>query len=149
MSRAGRDIDDMPAAAADHRRQYLVRAIDHAEEIRAHDLFDGVKRRFDEGPAHADAGVIDENVDLAKIGDRLFDHRAHLRAVADVAGEHPRHWAGGANIIQRFLKALLRAPATDDGGSSFSEVAGEAAADAPRRAGDQNDFSSKVHKTAS
>lgn len=87
MSRAGGNIDDVPAATAYHRRQYLVCAIDRAEKIRAHDLFDGVKRRFDEGSAHADAGVVDENVDPAEIGECLSHYGEHLFPVRHIADD--------------------------------------------------------------
>ena len=59
----------MTAASGDHRRQGGVGAVNHAEIIYAHDFFDGVYRSFGKRFAHADAGVVDEDVNLAEVGE--------------------------------------------------------------------------------
>ena len=75
----------MPAASRDHRRQSFVRAVNHAEVIGSHQFFNDIDGRFGERLAHADTGVVDENVDLAKFGENTGNHFANLIELSHVA----------------------------------------------------------------
>ena len=46
-------------------------AIDRAEIVNAHDFFNSRKRPVDKWFAHADTGIIDQNIDPAVIGEDL------------------------------------------------------------------------------
>ena len=64
-----------------------MRAIDRAEIIGSHDVFDDLKRHLDERLAHADAGVVDEDVDLTEISQNFGDHNTNLVKLADITSD--------------------------------------------------------------
>ncbi len=83
-----------------------------------------------------DAGIVDEDVDLAEAGDRRFDGGLHLVFVGDVHGEGGGFAAGGADRGGEFFQLLLIARRYGNAGSLTREVERAGVADALRGSGD-------------
>ena len=143
------DIDDMARPSGDHRWQDCVGAINRAEIIRPHDRFNSFHRRVDEGFAHADTGVVNQDIDPAEVGEHFIHHAVDLLGVANVARDHQRLGTGLANFFESFDQPFARAAAADGNGASGGEIDGELFADAARSTGDEDDAISKVHKKKS
>src|SRR3989442_13406900 len=125
-----RNVDDVPATSRNHRRERFMRAIDRAQIVRPHDLLNRLDRHFNEWVTHADAGVVDKNIDLPKLGDNFADHGVDLFAVADIALDGYRWRARPAHIFERHGEPLPRTGAAHDRGASRCKINGEASADA-------------------
>ena len=121
----------------------------NAEKIRAHDFFNSLERHVDKGLAHADTGVIDQNIDLAVIGEELGHHAAHLLGIADVAADHRGARTGSAHFDQDFFQARNGAAAAGHDGAARGKINGELTADAVRSAGDEDDLIGKLHRAFS
>ena len=120
--------------------------VNRAEVIDAHDLLDGRERGLGERFAHADAGVVDQDIDLAEVREDFLDHAMNLFRVADVTGHHRRLRAGLAHFFEHLFQPCDRPAAADDHGAAAGEVDGQLLADAAGRAGDQDDLAIKFHR---
>jgi hypothetical protein len=108
-------------------------------------IFDHIERSFQERPTHADAGIVDENVDGVVRHECFRDHRADISPRTDVTPNHYRSRANALKLSKNGLKPFRRAPATDDHRTTRRQVQCQAFADTVRCAGNQNDSIRKVH----
>ncbi len=84
-----------------------------------------------------DAGVVDEDVDFAELGDGGFHGGLDLLFVGDVESEGYRLAAGGGDFADQFVQFFLIARGYGYGGAVFGEAQGAGAAYALRGSGDQ------------
>jgi hypothetical protein len=82
-----RDVHDVSGAARDHVRQHQLQAVVHTLEVDGLHLVPLLFGHSQERLTGVDAGIIDQNVDLAELLDGGIDCRSDLRGVADIAGE--------------------------------------------------------------
>ena len=84
-----------------------------------------------------DAGVVDQDVDFAELGDDGFDRGFDLLFVGDVESEGGGLAAGGGDFADQFVQFFLIASGYGHGRAVFGEAQGAGASDALRRAGDE------------
>ena len=84
-----------------------------------------------------DAGVVDQDVDLAELGDGGLDGGFDLLFVGDVERKGGGLAAGGGDFGDQFVQLLLIARGGGHGGAVFGEAQGAGASDALRGAGDE------------
>ena len=145
FSRARGDVDDVAALPRDHRWENGVGAICRAQEIDSDYFFDCFKLALDERFAHADAGVINQDVYLAVIGEDLGDHATHLFGIAHVATDHGRCRTITADFFQCFPEPQNGSTTTDHDGAARRKINGELLADAAGRAGNEDDLVFEIH----
>jgi len=73
-----------PGLAGEHVARGMTRAHEHAGQVDVHDLVPVVERDVDGGAADRDAGVVDQDVDLAVRRDHGVEHVLHRALVGDV-----------------------------------------------------------------
>ena len=84
-----RHVDDRALAPLAHRRQHRPGTPERTQEVRGDDRLPGlVGALLDRGAGAAEAGVVDEHVDLALALEHLADARPHVGVVVDVELEH-------------------------------------------------------------
>ncbi len=141
----GRDIDDVSAFSGDHRGQRLMSTVHRAEIIDPDHVLDGLEISFDEGPAHPDSRVVDEDVDLAKIGYDLSDHTAHLFGVTHVTADHRRGRTEAAHFFQCIFQSWNGPAAAGDYCAARRQVDGQSLANSVGASGDQDHLAVEVH----
>jgi hypothetical protein len=84
------DVDDHAAAGGEHVAGGGLGAQERPGEVDRERARPDLGRELLRGPDRADAGVVDEDVEAAVLGDRRVEQRRHLPGVADVG--HPPAW---------------------------------------------------------
>ncbi len=101
------DVDDASPALLEHRAHDLLGAHISGSEISLqHRIPVGTLHPHDQLVAR-DAGVVDQDVDLAELGDRRLDGGLDLFLVVYVDGEGCGFAAGAANLIDQFVELFL------------------------------------------
>ena len=85
VGRAGPDVDDGTRALLAHTWQHCLHHRDGPEQIGVEDAMYRLHRRAFDHAQPADAGVVDQNVDGTRGGDR----RGDVVSIGDVQREHP------------------------------------------------------------
>src|SRR5687767_10089204 len=93
-----RDVDDVSAGALLQQRNCFVTAVEHTAKVCLDHSAKIVAAHRLNSREHADAGIVDEDINAAKLFDRLREERLHLSFVADIAEK-----AGGSPGA-RFVK---------------------------------------------
>ena len=109
-------IDDGPAAAAQHDGNFMAHALPHALDVYAHHPIEIVFRNIGQWhPAATNAGVVHRHVQPTVARDHRIDHRRHGSTIAHIqrkghgpAPDLARHTLGGigGHITQRDYRAL-------------------------------------------
>src|SRR5262245_16481593 len=120
-------------------------AINRAEVIGSHQCFDDLNRRLNKRRAHADSGVVDENIDLAEVGENAVDHFANLIELGHITRDGSGSRTSRLHFGRYCLQSLRRTTTADNDGASRRQIDGEAPADAVRCAGNQDDSILKCH----
>ena len=129
----------MTAPAGLHLRQEGLGRPEERQGVDGEGLLYALVRDLEQRPAADDAGVVDEQVDVAGRGPHLCRARVDLLPVADVAGEGPR--AGGTKLfrLRRGLPGALGVQVPDRHGRPERGAAEhEQASDARRAPGDED-----------
>ena len=130
------DVDDAAIArlGAHHGARGGAHQHEGRGEVDGDDVVPLIVLHHHEQVVLGEAGVVDEDVEPAELGDRLVDQLGHLRLVAEVAGAdvHARAELGG-----QLLELVDLAPGDGDRRPLLVQRAGDAAADAAGCAGDQ------------
>ena len=140
----------MAVAGGFQVRQEGLGAVHHAPEVDVHDpLVLGVVAAFD-GAGVSDAGVVEDQVDLAELAYHLIGPGMHSSTVGDIDhGFQHLH-----TVLARGLGGFLEAGGVDVGDGQVAALAGQVqrqgAADAGAGAGDGRHFVDKgIHARAS
>ncbi len=96
-----------------------------------------------------DAGVVDEDVDLAELGEGLFDSGLDLVFVGYVDNEGGGLASGGGDGGDEFVELLAVAGGGGDGRAFAGEGQGAGVADALGRSGDQRYAACEFHGCSS
>ena len=144
--RAGREIDNPPAALATHLGDHRLAAEKRPDDVDVENLAPFFRRLHLERlrrEAGIDAGIVDQHVDGAE---RLDAARRHMRGFflgRDIAGDTER----GAAAVRHFRRRRVGAGVIgdDDIGALGGQSLGQGAADSHRAAGDNRGFSGKFH----
>ncbi len=104
----GGDVDDPAALGLEHRAGDRLGHVERAEQVGLEDLAPGLDGHPHDQVVAGDAGVVDQDVDLAeRLEDRLDDRlgRIRLRGVAldrqRPATESPRRWPSSRRRLRR------------------------------------------------
>lgn len=119
------DVDDLTRTLPAHGRQHGLDATQRAEEIHLHHLPGVFGFHVHQRRAQADAGIVDENVNAAVLGQHALDKLANIIVPGDIA--------------RRDGTARSR----HDAGAGGGEGAGGGLADAAGGAGHNGDFVQK------
>ena len=140
----GGDVDDFAGAAGDHVLAGGAAGDEDAVEV---DVEDGVPVGVgvvDGGGAFDDAGVVDENVEVALPGDGLVDEALDGGAVGEVGGD-------GVGVEAVFREAVDDggefagiAAVDDDVGAGLAEGAGHGEAESLGGTGDEGDLAAET-----
>ena len=141
------DIDDAAIAALDHAAQHGLRAVHHAHDVDADELFPfGGGRVYKGRPAAPQRGVVDQDVDSAEMFDGLRNGGLHGGFVAHVAGERQRVLRViGLELLLERGERLGVVVEQHELCAQLAEADGARAPDAHARAGDHRNFSLKSH----
>lgn len=90
----------------------------------------------DRGERSADAGVVDEHVELAGLGDGKVHHRLHLVRVGHVDGYGQGRAAGRGDLGHLGAAGVLFEIGDDDGGTAGRQLFDDGRVDAQGPAGD-------------
>ena len=86
-ARQRRDVDDIASTAPTHFRNCFVAAIEHAEEICFQHGAKIFRQSFFDIGKNANPSVVNQNIETAKLLDRVGDQGLHLVVVAHVANK--------------------------------------------------------------
>src|SRR5208283_2417699 len=138
------DIDDLAALALDHVGKRGTRAVELARQIGvdtgAPVLVGDFLDPFAEGLL-TDPGVVDQDVDLAKLRDRRVDHRVDLRGAGDVGRLDQTAPPELADRGRGLFELGEGARGGHDVGAAVGEANRHRAAESAPRTGDDRDFS--------
>lgn len=137
---AGRD-DEAARLAFTEMQPHGAGAVVHARQVRLDDLVPLADGRVEDAGVGGAAGVGDEDVDLAKVGDDVLDQLLDLGVVAHVALVRLGLDAVAVGQVLGVLLAALRAGGVGDGdvGPHLGAAAGGFSADAGRAGGAGDD----------
>ena len=85
-----RDVDDVAGVLFLHDRQHGLHAMERAEEIHVEQRLRVGNLGLLERRAQADAGIVDEDVDAAKLGERLCDEIVYVFTAGDITAGRAR-----------------------------------------------------------
>lgn len=143
------DVDDGGVAevfgTGEEVGQGGVGGVEGSEEIDGHGAVVGGEGLVFDGADFDDAGVVDEDVDAAEVGDGVVDEVGGLAGVGEVGGdEEDVVWgADGVALEERAAGArefLLVAGREDEAGTGAGVTLGEGQAEAAGAAGDDDDL---------
>ena len=80
----GRDVDHPPPALLDHLVDEDLAAVEHAVQIDGEHLAPGGVVHLHEGLVGVDAGVVDEDVQMAELLEHVLGHAECIRVIGDV-----------------------------------------------------------------
>jgi hypothetical protein len=118
--------------------------MDRAEEIGCHGAAEGVKRLIFDGADLNDAGVVDEEVDVAEVPDGMVDEAGGLSGVGEVGRDEE-------NVVRRMDGAALQqetasaielfevAGGEDKASTGAAKALGDGEAEAAGASGDHDD----------
>ena len=139
------DVDDGSGMATEHVGQYRLCGMDGGEEVGGHGSAVGGDGLVFDGADLDDAGVVDEDVDVAEVGDCVFDEAGGLGGVGEVGGDDEdvvgradgaaaeEGVAGGGELV-------VVAGSEDELGSGAAVSLGKGEAKAAGAAGDEDDL---------
>ena len=131
------DVDDASPALFEHGANDLLDAEISGSEVRLqHGVPVGAFHPHDELVA-GDAGIVDQDVDLAELGDGRLDRGFNLLFVADIEGEGGCFAVCGGDLIHQLIQLVLIARGHCDRGACRGELDCAGAADALRCSGNQ------------
>ena len=125
------DVHDGATALLAHVRQHELRQAHRAEHVDVELAARLVERHVLDGAVGAIAGVVDQDVDAAGLGDDLLDTGAHGVVVGDVHRQRPDAAA------RELLEALGAARGAVDGVAELVQLQGGDLADAGGGSGDE------------
>jgi hypothetical protein len=145
------DHDDVAAGPLAHARQHELREIVGREGVRSqHSLQLGRVRVGDAQAAAGDAGVVDEDVDVAELPEDFRDHLLVLFPEVDGGPEGPGPATQAVDGGDRIPRGLRVAPVVHRHiGAVFGEGPRDRAADPPSPSRDQGNPSRQRHATPS
>jgi len=121
-------------------------AVDHPAVVDAHDPVEIGVAGLVGGAEHADAGVIDQHIDLAEVGLDRVGGAGEGGAVGDVELDEQRRLAAVVGEPLGGPRPLILAAIGDgDAHAGVAERPGDAEADARGPAGDEGDLAGPVH----
>jgi hypothetical protein len=131
-------VDDAAPAALDHLRRHGAADQERAGEVGGHHLLPFRLAELQRRLANVDAGVVDQDVDVAERGDGLLHHRRHRSVIGDVGfdGERPVAILR-AHTVRRGLRLGVVPAGEDDVGPGAGERAGHRFAQPLAAAGDE------------
>ncbi len=144
QSEDARDVDDVTVAGLDEMRQERLGAVDDAPEVDVHDPVEVLERHLLDGAGEGDAGVVEDEIDRAEVGDDLIGVRQDQLALRDI--EVIGLDLGTGLLDQRLrLGETVRVHITDrEPCSAAGELDGQRAADAGSGAGHDGDLVGEV-----
>ena len=134
-----------------HVRQGVVAGDVGGADVDAHHEVETLGRGLEDGLRPDGAGVVDQNVEAAELGDGALDQVANGVLIAHVGGDCERAPARGADGVRGFVDAagqafggLLALGGHYDIRAFLREADGERLADAAAGAGDHGDAAAQV-----
>jgi hypothetical protein len=111
-----------PLPCAHHLAELGLHAVPHASQVDVDDIVERIVLRFAQRRTVAVyAGIVEGRIEPAIGSDRLLDHRFHLAAVRDVAGDADGVVTRGAETFGRVAGRYLVTIRNDDGCASRGE----------------------------
>ena len=145
----GGDVDDVAAALlAEHHLDGLAHGVHGALDVDGEDLVPALVGDVADGlEAVHDAGVVDEDVELAALLHGVVDHAVVGLAARDVAhvGQNLARQAVCLDLGGKLGEALLASGHGHDRGALLGEVIGDLTAHARAGTGDDDALSLKTH----
>ncbi len=138
------DVDDPAVAARDHLLRHRLCDEEGAAQVGVDHKVPIVPGHVDGGLAHVAAGVVDEDVDLAVVGMRGFDHGPNAAVIADVERERqcppPERLDFSAECVERIDVSA----GDDEVGAGACERPAHVLAKPAAGAGDDGDFAGEI-----
>ena len=134
------------ASCGDHLADSNLRDDERAVEVDVENVVPFIIGDVEEGPFDFDAGVVDDDVEAAELGDDIGDHFFNFGAFAHVCGDRERGGGKRRDFGAGGGIACSSGEVIDGDVRPFgSEAFGDAAADAGVGAGDEGDFVFESH----
>ena len=125
------DIDDAPPFAFAHSGEYRFRHVKASRQVDTDDLVPLFKRHFDHRRIARDTGIVDHDIDRAKLG---FNRSARIDARRVIA--HIPFADGNAGAVGKFLGgSVIAAIIGDDKATLFFQFQADRLTNAPRPPG--------------
>lgn len=137
-----RDVDELPAFLGHEMLQRRVDAPEHALDIDIDGLIPFVDAPHGQRRQRHGAGIVDQDIELAKCLDRKVDERRHVIPVGDIQPADG-HMIATQPISQR-LKAVQSAGTQHDFRARLDKVTGRFGTKAGTAAGDGNDLAADI-----
>jgi len=139
------DVDDLSGALGEHLAAGILAEPEDAVQVHVDNGLPVLGGVLSGRSAADDAGVVDEDVDGAEVGDGLVHEPVADLELAHIAGERNRAAAEAGNVVGNLLRRGTGAVHSHVG-ASFSQRNGNALADAARGAGDQRILTLQVEQ---
>src|SRR5271166_1232349 len=145
--RHARHIDDHAVLVLQHMRQHRLHGVERAVDVEREGLLDERVIDLEKlGAPDCRARRVEEKVHRAERGDRARHHVVDFFARGDVGRERERLAAGAIDGRRSVARALLVDVGADDVGPFAGEDQRGGAADAARRAGDEDRLSDEIRR---
>lgn len=135
----GADVDDHAVAAFAHAGDGELGEVEGGEEVELEHVADGFVVGLPGGLIEADAGVVDEDIDAAVVGEGGFDEVAAKIRVGEVAGDGEVAGLSGMGL------GGDGAGGESEAGAALGEFGGEGLADAAGCARDEGHLAFNAH----
>ena len=139
------DVDDGTGSATEHVGLYGLGGVDGGEEVGGHGSAVGGDGLVFDGADFDDAGVVDEDVDVAEVGDGVLDEAGGLGGVGEVGGDEEDvvggvDGAAGEEGVPGGSEFVVVAGGEDEFGSGAAVALGEGETKAAGASGDEDDL---------
>jgi len=118
------DVDDLARTLSGHGFAHRLTKKKCSGQVGGEHLVPLLQRHFLHRRSPRNAGVVDKNVDSAKLRERLLYDLLNRCLVFDIASQRQRLHTAAAQRIRRFLAALLLARAEDQIRPHLSQALG-------------------------
>lgn len=139
------DVDDCSGATVEHVRKRGLGGVDGGEEVGGHGSAIGGERLIFDRADFDDAGVVDEDVDVAEVGDGMLDEGGGLGGVGEV-GWDDENVVGGVDGaaaeegVSGGAEFVVVAGGEDEFGPGAAVTVGKCEAKAAGASGDEDDL---------
>ena len=144
LAEDGGDVDDAAVARLQHLAAEITGAAHDAENVGVDGVDPVLLGELVQGLALAAAGIVDQDIDLAVLGDDGLDGVGHVLGHAHVAADDQALRAHGADLFGDLVQLPLAAGEDGEVGALAGESEGELTAQAGGSAGDDCYSSVKI-----